>query len=132
MLFDTIHNCEEMVCCDFCENKLNPTCLDPNEKNLSEQGGGYACCACSAELEEEEEGYIIAENIFTVINIGDNVYDQQEKLLGKCFYKSIDNSETVCLENGRIAIWIKGLCLKQGKSCMFIGGDITAFYKDTC
>ena len=120
-----------MVCCDFCENKLDPECLEPDEKNLAEKGGGYACCACTEELEEEfEDGCIWVDNVFKVINIGDNVYDKPGKLLGKCFYKSTDNSETICLENGRIAIWIKGLCIKQEKGWMFIEGDLIAFYKD--
>ena len=52
-------------------------------------------------------------NVFDSVNIGDVVYDIPRKLLGKCFYKSNDGSKTVCLENGRLAIWINGFCLKQ-------------------
>ena len=132
--------CEGLENCDFCSNKVNPACLEPDEMNLAERGGGYACAACASEIGNEyssdeevmEEEEILKNNVFTSVNIGDYVYDRPGKLLGKCFYKSTDNSETVCLENGRLAIWIKGFCLKQKKGWMFIEGDLKAFYKDCC
>ena len=129
--------CSGLENCDFCSNKVYPDCLEADEKNFAEQGGGYACAACANDIEklncdDVTDNNIYADNVFDCVNIGDYVFDKPGKLLGKCFYKSKDNSETVCLENGRIAIWIKGFCLKQKTGWLFVEGDLKAFYKDCC
>ena len=116
--------CTSLESCDFCSNKVNPDCLEADEKNLAEQGGGYACAACANEIEKLDsddvtDNNIYADNVFDCVNIGDDVFDRPDKLLGKCFYKSKDNSKTICLEKGRLAIWIKGFCLKQDGTCDF-------------
>lgn len=130
LIIDNIadETCAGLENCDFCSNKVDPNCLEQGEMNLAEEGGGYACTSCA----NENYGSLYTNNVFDCINIGDFVYDKPGKLLGKCFYKSKDNSETVCLENGRIAIWIKGFCLKQKKGWLFVEGDLKAFYKDCC
>lgn len=129
-----VHNAADDTCdgyeeCDFCTNKVNPNCLEADEKNLAEEGGGYACSACADNYKEHFYQY---NEAFYCVNIGDIVYDKPGKILGKCFYKSKDNSETICLENGRIAIWIKGKCLKDNNGWIFTDGELKAFYKDCC
>ena len=120
--------------CDYCDNKVDANCLEPDEKNLAEQGGGYACAACADLIyeEEDDEEDDCFNNVINCVNIGDVVYDKPGILLGKCFYKSNDGSNTICLENKRLAIWIKGKCLKQKHGWLFIEGNMTAFYKDCC
>ena len=71
--------------CDFCTNKVDPNCLEPDEKNLAEEGGGYACSACADNYKEHFYQY---NEAFYCVNIGDIVYDKPGKILGKCFYKS--------------------------------------------
>lgn len=71
-------------------------------------------------------------NVFECINIGDIVYNNPGTILGKCFYKSTDGSQTICLENKKLAIWIKGKCFKTKNGWMFIEGELKAFYKDCC
>ena len=36
--------------CEYCSNKVNPSCLQPGELKLDEEGGGgYACTGCAYE-----------------------------------------------------------------------------------
>ena len=44
---------------------------------------------------------------YDIINIGDIVYDYNDIPLGKCFFKSKDDKDNICLENGKFIIWIK-------------------------
>lgn len=131
LIIDDVNDetCAGLESCEYCSNKVNPSCLEPGELKLDEEeGGGYACTGCAY----ENYGSLYTNNVFDSVNIGDVVYDIPGKLLGKCFYKSNDGSNTVCLENGRLAIWIKGFCLKQKKGWLFVEGDLKAFYKDCC
>ena len=64
---------------------------------MAEQGGGYACAACTNDIEKLDcddftDNNIYADNVFDCVNIDDYVFDKPGKLIGKCFYKSKDDS----------------------------------------
>ena len=69
---------------------------------------------------------------YDIINLGDIVYDYNDIPLGKCFFKSKDDKDHICLENGKFIIWINGFCFKNKKGWMFCEGDKKIFYKDCC
>ena len=52
LIIDDVNDetCAGLESCEYCSNKVNPSCLEPGELKLDEEeGGGYACTGCAYE-----------------------------------------------------------------------------------